>query len=83
MNKQSIKRKIEQHGFTYADVDAPNGTVRITAHGPRVPAGDAEDGHRSTVVTAMRDGNELARVKKHNQAAGAAAFMEFVEKYRA
>ena len=82
MTKQSIKRSIERRGFTYVDIDTPEGTVRITAHVPTVPVGDGGDGHRVTIVTAMRDGDELVRRKKTSRAAGVSAFMELVDRYR-
>ena len=78
MQKSTIKRRIERHGFVFTELDSG---VRVSARGPKTPADSMNDGERPTVVTATRNGETLERVEKTTQAAGASAYVRLVDEY--
>jgi hypothetical protein len=81
MDIDSIQHGIEQHGWTYADLDTPHGRVRVEAVGPRAIPKEGFD-RRDTVVTVSRGSEVLAKDSAHTQRGGARLFLDMVERVR-
>jgi hypothetical protein len=81
MDKSTINDALKRSGFVFTDVETPDGTVRVTARGPKLPADPENDGERDTVVRAQRGGETLHESTHGTRAAGARRYVELVEKY--
>jgi hypothetical protein len=79
MDPSDITDALKRNGFVFTDVETPDGTVRVTARGPKLPAD--RGGERDTVVEAQRKGEVLERSSHHNRATAARRYVELVEKY--
>jgi len=81
MDKSAINDALKRNGFVFTDVETPEGTVRVTARGPKLPADPENDGERDTVVRAQRGGETLHRSTHSTRAGGARRYVELVQKY--
>jgi len=82
MDTSTIKRRIARNGFVFTDVETDDGTVRVTANGPKTPADPANDGERDTVVRATAGGGETLHESRHpTQGAAASKYAALVEEY--
>jgi hypothetical protein len=78
MEKSSIKDSLARNGFVFTDLDSG---VRITARGPKTPAGPGTDGERDTVVRAVKDGVDVEHSTHRSRGAAAGRYVELVDEY--
>lgn len=81
MDKSAITDALKRNGFVFTDVETPEGTVRVTARGPKLPADPGNDGERDTVVKVRRGGTVLAKEAFRTRSKAARRYVELVEKY--
>jgi hypothetical protein len=78
MNKSDIKDKLDRSGFVFTDLVTPDGRVRVTARGPRVPGGEIG---RKTQVAVRRGSETLDSRRCHSNGHAASVYVDFVDEY--
>ena len=78
MQKSDIKDTLARSGFVFTDLDSG---PRVTARGPKSPAGPGNDGERETVVRVVSDGVDVEYEKHRSRGVAARRYVELVEEY--